>query len=495
MIDSRCAVALTASLLLAAGASAPSVLAQSRTPEGEQARSSRSAMNNSLLRHHTAPRSPIGAASVENLEHAWTLETEGYVTHTPLVDARRVYVADWSGRVYAVNRETGNVLWKKKVHEPKSEWPWHGFAGTGAQSEDALFEASADGRVYALDKKTGEVLWQRRFTDDEQAGNAGTLIYYDGVVVIPVCSVEEALTKTRSDFEPNFQGHVIALDAESGEIIWNRKLATGDADGAGVWSGFAIDPSVRTLYFTTSNNYTKASRTSDALIALDLDSGEMRWMDQVYSNDLWTMADPTGPDYAFGAAPQLFLAEVDGQRRKLVAAGNKSGALYCWDASTGQRLWKIVLGYGQTGGGIMTEASIGPDAIYLWSNNSYRHGDPAKSKMDVAAVDPATGEWIWNKPEAQPAGSQTAGFLTRDVYFVPSLDGRVRGYRASDGRSVWTSGAHAAIGSSLWIEGDTMLFGSGLPKQFGGDGQIEGLIAYRLSESDGETPAARTDQR
>ena len=99
--------------------------------------------------------------------------------------------------------------------------------------------------------------------------------------------------------------------------------------------------------------------------------------------------------------------------------------------------------------------------------------------MDIKAVDPRTGAYIWVTPKAQPALQVSAGFLAGDVYFVGSLDGMVRAYDAATGQKVWTSGAHGPVASSLWVENGTLLWGTGVPQRFGGAKDGYGVVAYR----------------
>jgi polyvinyl alcohol dehydrogenase (cytochrome) len=334
---------------------------------------------------------------------AWSVPTKDLVSHTPLVDGNRTYFADWGGMVYAVNSRDGSVIWQKQVQENvQKKWPWHGFAGTGAMSEDLLFEASVEGMAYAIDKRTGDVVWKSKIADDLQAGSISKMLYYDGLVYVGLSSVEELLDKKKPGFEPNFQGKVRALDARTGKVVWTVQLAESPATGAGMWSSFALDPETGTLYFTTSNNYTQpANQLSDALIAADAKTGKILWHDQVTNNDVWTKENPLGPDYAFAAGPQLFEATINGQRRKLVGAGQKSGVFYVWDRASGKRIWTVTLGYGNVGGGIHGEASVEPDRILLWSNNAYPYSNPEKHSMDIAAVDPATGNYLWDLGQRQ----------------------------------------------------------------------------------------------
>jgi polyvinyl alcohol dehydrogenase (cytochrome) len=445
-----------------------------------------------LRNHHANLNATINAQDVGKMRFAWRVDTKEKVSHTPLVENDRVFFADWGGTVYAADLNTGRILWQNKVENPKTSWPWYGFAGTGAMGEGRLYEASVEGNAFALDQNTGEVIWKVRFADDPEAGNVGKILYYDGLVYIGHSSVEEVLTASKKDFEVNFQGKVTALDARTGAKVWERVLVPPDANGVAVWSSFAVDPETNTLYFTTGNNYTKkATELADALVAADAKTGEIKWHRQVNEHDLWTKADPKGPDYDFGAGPQLF--EAGG--RKLVGAGNKSGVFFVWDRTTGEQVWSHTVGYGHIGGGIHGEASIGDGRIYIWGNNAFPYANPEKHPMDLTAVDARTGEAFWTVPKAQPAVQISAGFLANDVWFVGSLDGMVRAYRASDGKLLWRSDDHGPVASSLVAYRGTVMWGAGVPKQFGG-GDGDGVVAYRVNpEARALTPPDPTPEK
>lgn len=436
-----------------------------------------------LYNHHSSIESPINTSNVEQLKPAWTVATGENVSHTPLVDGDRIYFADWGGTVYAVNGPDGEIVWQQQVADSvKRKWPWHGFAGTGAMSKELLFEASVEGMAYGIDKQSGKVVWETDIAQDEHAGSLARMLYYDGLVYVGLQSVEELLSAMVRDFEVNFRGKVMALDADDGRVVWERWLVEKPGTGVPVWSSFALDPALNTLYFTTGNNYTgEATPLSDALIAVNAKTGAIRWHRQVTMHDVWTMADPKGPDYDFGAGPQLFEALIKGKRRKLVGAGQKSGVFYVWDRVSGERMWTVTVGHGQVGGGIHGEASIMPDRILLWGNNGFPYSNPEQHPMDIAAVDPATGKYLWVNPRAQPAVELSAGYAANDVYFVGSLDGQVRAYDTKNGERIWTSDEHSSVASSLWVDGDTVMWGTGVPKRFGGNGDPGALVAYRVA--------------
>ena len=448
-----------------------------------------------LSNRQADPNAGITRSSAADLAAVWEVPTDSNVSHTPLVHDNRVFFGDWAGKVYSVDLVTGRQLWAKQVEkQPMTKWPWHGFAGTGAIGQGMVFQASAEGNAYGIDLASGDVKWQKRFVSDgQEAGNAGTLLYHDGLVYVGVCSVEEVLTKQMKDFKPDFRGKVVALNASDGSVAWERQLAEAPATGAAVWSAFALDPRSDTLFVTTSNNYEQpASKTSDAFIALDAKNGRPRWVTQVTQHDVWTMAKPIGPDYAFAGGPQLFEADVDGKTRQLVGAGQKSGVYYALDRETGEIVWTNVIGYGGFGGGIMGEAAVGGGRIYVQSNNNFdpMNDDPVQNKANVSAIDAATGAYTWSLPQAKPAASHSGDFLAGNVFFTGALDGKVRAYDAENGSLVWTSPGHGSIASALNVANETLLFGTGLPKMMGGNGGRTGVFAYR-TQGAARTASAR----
>lgn len=436
---------------------------------------------------HASMSTGLTAQNVSQLKLAWKFSPGAVVSATPLVDGNRVFVADWDGNAYALDAQSGRQVWKVKLETPVKMWPWHGFAGTGALTDNAYIVASVEGYAFALDKASGKVLWKTDFApDDQYAGSISHLLVNpaDGLVYIGVSSVDEPVAgmmeKMGKAYTPTSRGRVVALNTSTGYTVWEKYLTDPDKNGTSMWSSFALDPDTDTLFFTTGNSYSgQPGDMEDAAVAVEARTGRTKWVTQTFKHDVWLPTKPVGPDYDFGAGPQLFTATVNGQTRKLVGGGSKSGIYWAFDRDTGAVVWQTVVGYGAKGGGIHAEAAVGPDAIYVWSNNSYTYNlDPAKHPITIKALDPATGQARWTLPKAQPAGTTTAGFLSNDVYLVGTLDGKIRGYRASDGQKIWTSPGHGSISAPLNVTGNTLYFSAGLPSQFGmGPGTV---YAYRL---------------
>lgn len=437
-----------------------------------------------LANLHADTTAGITTANVASLQQAWKIPTSEPVTSAPLVADGRVYFSDWSGKAYAADAQTGAIIWERQVQKPMTQWPWYGLAATGELANGVYYVGSVKGEVYALDAADGSVLWTTSAANDPQGGVLGAVQYYDGLLFVGLQSVEEVLSK-KPGFEPDFTGEVLALDATTGAVVWRLPLVPAASGSAGVpvWGGVAVDPVTGTLFVTTGNNYrSPATGLSDSVIAIDAKTGAIRWSHQVYSQDVWTLENPLGPDWDFGSGAQLFEAEVDGQMRALVGAANKSGTYFVLDRLTGETVWTTVIGYGAVGGGMRWEASIANGEIYASSNNRFPDANPTDFPINVKKLAAGTGEWTgesgWSKPATQPAVGTGAGFLSSDVYLMGSLDGTIQAYDAADGSILSTFTAPGSVASSLAVAGDTLYVGVGAPSAFGGTGE-RGLVAYR----------------
>src|SRR5690554_6908972 len=143
----------------------------------------------------------------------------------------------------------------------------------------------------------------------------GGLQYHDGKLIVPVSSIE--VFELLNDPCCANHGLVHALDASTGDILWTYHTTEPAVhygeyqgpSGAPVWSTPTVDPVRNMAFFGTGQNYSEpATHTSDAIIAVDLDTGAERWVFQAREGDVWnnhTPATSGGKDFDFGASPML----------------------------------------------------------------------------------------------------------------------------------------------------------------------------------------------
>ena len=211
-----------------------------------------------------------------------------------------------------------------------------------------------------------------------------------------------------------------------------------------MWSAPTIDPKRRALYIGTGDAYTTpAAKNTDAIMALDLNSGKILWSVQATEHDAWVVGCMSpkplencpkdfGPDQDFGSPP--ILHELPGGRTVLIA-GQKSGNVWAYDPDKkGAIVWRTAL--------VNNTKEFG--AKLLWGGAT----DDTTAYFGlgtggIAALTIRNGERTWFTPLAPDEGrarhASHSGPLTAipGVIFSGGYDGVVRALAASDGKVVW----------------------------------------------------------
>jgi polyvinyl alcohol dehydrogenase (cytochrome) len=404
--------------------------------------------------------------SVADLAPAWTVDGVLGVTGTPAVADGAVYVGDWTGQLRAHDAETGDELW---VHDLGG-----GYVGGAVAVDDTqVVVGTFDARIVSLDRASGEPRWETPVGDHPKAVVFGSPVIVDGLVVVGVGSFEVFAPGD----PPSFRGHVVALDAETGEEQWRFWLTKGDATegpGVSIWSSPAIDTERGVLYIGTGQAYAQpAPPRSDALLALDLHTGEEVWTTQFTAGDAWTITDPSGLDADVGAAPNLF--EVDGTAA--VGVGDKAGSYRALDRETGEILWERKLTEGGAQGGVMASAAVADDTVYVTSNDGGRNAV-------LAALDTATGDELWRVD----VGAHVTGPVTwaAGVLYIADDSGRIAAYDADGGERLWAHDVPFPAAGGIAVVDGTVYAGwgwwlAGAPEDADG-----GLLAFRIGEGGAE---------
>jgi len=333
------------------------------------------------------------------------------------------------------------------------------------------------GTFYALEAETGQLLWKKRIEDHEAALLTGSPTVYLGNVFIGVASWEE--TRAINPAYPccSFRGSVIALRVRDGAQIWKTytisdtphatgKTSTGTLrqgpSGAGIWSAPTIDPERKTLYVTTGDNYSApATSTSDAVLGLDLATGRILWSHQVLPGDVFNSGcvagvngpncpdeGERGPDYDFGSSAILVKTS---QGRDLLIAGQKSGVVYALDPDhKGDLVWTQRVAKGGTIGGVQWGMASDGQNVYAAASDAYFF---TKDQVRVLAPDQgggltalrvAEGTPAWHvapqpcgsRPGCSPAQSAALTSIP-GVVFSGSMDGHMRAFASEDGQVIW----------------------------------------------------------
>ncbi|MGH2375986.1 MAG: PQQ-binding-like beta-propeller repeat protein [bacterium] len=272
-------------------------------------------------------------------------------------------------------------------------------------------------------------------------------------------------------------------------LLWQRytitdaEAAAGSA-GAGVWSTPTYDAESGLLYVTTGNNYSApATLTSDATIALNANTGAIVWNNQLFPNDIWNFSippDPEHPDYDFADSPQVYRL-VNG--RKVVAAGQKSGFLHVMDATTGTLLHNLQLEPGGLFGGLFADSAQADGVTFSngidWPGPG---GDPGgiappaglgNGHLIAVRSDVPGGlheQWRFPTPDSPNMGGvAVAGGV---VYFISSRSGTLYALSADTGAVL------AAVPLAPSISGPSVSNG----RVYAGVGDAEGAVGGQKTD-------------
>ena len=466
----------------------------------------------------------IDLANASTLELAWVFALDGGMSpHSyPLVTEDTVFIGTPAGSLFALDRDSGCTRWKRAFRASIRTAVIHAEMPSDAQ----LVFGTADGWVIAADAITGEPRWETDVRDHPHAIVTGTPLYHAGRVYAPVSSYELAVAMDAMYECCTFRGSLVALDAAAGTMLWRTHTiaetpaVTGrhyvvvkefGPSGTPIWSAPAIDASTGLLYVGTGENYTApATPTSDAIMALRSEDGEIVWTEQFTANDTFNMSclipdhpscpDEVGPDYDFGAPPILARTASGGH---ILLAGQKSGGVYAMKPESGERIWERQLGRGGYLGGVHWGMAVNESLGLLYVPISDRPLGPAATDQPMPglhALELETGAVRWSAINPDrcrgrkgcDSGISAAIVATPDLVFAASLDGLVSVYDARTGEVVWSYdtwrkfdsvNGGTAVGASIdvhgpMVAGDMLLIQSG----YGQHGQAGGnaLLAFRL---------------
>ncbi|HWE52998.1 MAG TPA: PQQ-binding-like beta-propeller repeat protein, partial [Bryobacteraceae bacterium] len=360
-----------------------------------------------------------------------------------------------TGYVYSIDAASGCVYWSYEAEAGVRTAI--SVARVGGRA--AAFFGDMKTNVYGVDADTGKLIWKSKVEDHSTARLTGAPKFFEGRLYVPVASGEEGAGGNARYPCCSFRGSVVALDAATGKQIWKTYVIPEAAQpttksesgvehfgpaGGGVWSSPTIDPKLHVLYATTGDAYTEpASKNTDAIIAMDLDTGKIQWVAQGTANDVWLAGCPAknptgncpqalGPDHDFSASP--ILKTLAGGRRILVA-GQKSGNVWALDPDKqGAVVWKTALTSNTTefGGKIIWGGAADDQTAYFGLGTG-----------GIAAVQLKEGERKWFTPlepsaaMARHAGQDGPLTAIPGVVFSGGWDGVLRALAASDGHVIW----------------------------------------------------------
>lgn len=457
----------------------------------------------------------INTTNVAQLAPQWMFQTgvAGKFETTPLVYDRMMFVTGPENHAYALDLLTGRQVWHYYKAMPKGVSVCCGRVNRGfAALGDKLFKVNLEAKLLALDAKTGNVLWETEI-DSVKKGYSATVapLVAKNLVLVGVAGAEYGV-----------RGLIDAYDANTGKRVWRFWTVPGPGEpgnetwggdswkygGGSTWITGTYDPELNLTFWGTGNpgpDWNGDVRPGDnlytcAVVALDLDTGKLKWHYQMTPHDVH--------DWDAISDPVLVDVMVKGQKVRAVIQANRNGYYYVLERATGKLLlarpytkvtWAdgigpdgrpiLISGQDPTEDGTRSCPSVGgghnwqatsysPQTgwyyftttegcqIYYKTDQEFREGQlytgstGAPIPMEpttgaVLAVDPGTGETKWRFETVTPPTSgllSTAGGLVfagdREGYFI-ALDART-------GKVVWkfqTGGAVIAPPITYLLDG------------------------------------------
>jgi polyvinyl alcohol dehydrogenase (cytochrome) len=414
------------------------------------------------------PDPGLSSANVPRLKVKWSMTYTGGRYGQPIVVGKRLFLTSSSGRIYSLDAKTGCMNWRFNADAGVRTTPMVGQLKGGAPSGYLIFFGDFQRNVYALDAASGKLQWKMNVEKHPRSVLTGAPVLYQGLLYVPLSSWEETAGGVGSYGCCTARGGLAALDAKDGRLVWKTYAIAQEPQptvknsagtqmfgpaGAAVWSAPTIDAKRHLVYIGTGDTYTDVKENgSDAIIALDLASGTVKWRNQVTENDSFLMGCnrggtvncPTvvGPDHDFGASPILFTTR---RGKDIILAGQKSGVVFGMDPDdAGKTVWRNKVGNGGALGGI--EWGMAADAKRLYVAVADLGMPPPKGKAGLFALDPATGDQQWYTPAPRVPcsyggrcliGQSAAPTVIPGLVLSTTIDGHLRAYTENEGKIVW----------------------------------------------------------
>jgi len=491
-----------------------------------------------------SPLDQITTDNVKNLVPKWffAVPNARRLSSYPIVYDGVLYVTN-SNEIYALDAVSGRQIWHYRQENVEMQRQNRGAAILG----DRVFFVTSDCHLLALNRRNGAVIWDADYADPKEGYHC---------TVAPV-AVKDKLIVGVSGGDSGMRGFLEARNAEDGSQAW--KLWTVPAEGekyadtwgpktlpwggAGTWMPGSYDAETNLLLWPTGNpwpDFYGGDRPgdnlySDSLIAVDLDSGEMKWHFQFTPHDVW--------DWDGQEPPVMLDLEIDGKMRKVVVQANRNGFYYILDRVTGEFLhaspfvdkltWAsgidengrpmVLPGQTPTPEGVETcptvrgaanwmSDSYNPDTGLLYvmtleacdiytasakepvpmtgfAGTGGERPPGASGQFILRALQPETGERVWEYPLTGPT-SAWAGTLSTagGIIFFGDDDNHLAAVDAKSGKHLW----HFNMGQAVYASPITWKRDG---KQYVTITAAGGVFTFGLFEPAESTPVVDTGRK
>ena len=413
--------------------------------------------------------SKIHSGNVDQLTEAWKYELPlgsgfGAAATTPIVIDGTVYIGDLLTNVHAVDLLTGERRWMVEVGADVLG-PSGVSVGWGK-----VFASKGGTEIAAYDAETGEELWATNLV-----GNGGA------INIQPTLADGKVLAATSSLAQPGARGTLFALDQETGVVLWSFDTIESDDlwghpeinSGGGAWYPPSVDLNKRMSYWGTSNPYPFPgvegfpngesrpgnNKWTNSILAVDLDTGELKWGHQAVAHDLFDHDTVLTAVADFGGGPQSQVIISTGKLGRVIGLDPNGSVI--WDTPVGMHQNNDLASFeGElqvlpgAAGGVVTPIAVANGVVYVSVVNApMTYPGPEQSSdggpplgtfnSQLVAIDAITGNIVWDVE--LPGDSFGGATVVNDLVFTSMLSGLILALDRETGKTVWTYQASGGI--------------------------------------------------
>ncbi|XP_061367097.1 uncharacterized protein LOC133310218 [Gastrolobium bilobum] len=468
-------------------------------------------------RRYASKEHKISLETVSNLSLKWKFYAGKDITATPAIFDGTLYFPSWNGDIFAVRACDGSLVWKQNLHKltglnatgfvPGVNWTVARATPTIA-GELLIVGIYGPAVVIAVKRSTGDLVWQTSLDSHNSGVVTMSGTYHRGAFYVGTASAEEILSIEECC---TFRGSLLKLDIQSGSILWqtfmlpNNHGERGEYAGAAIWgSSPSIDVSRNHIYIATGNLYSaplhirqcqerennlsrpthpdecvEPDNHSESIIALDLDSGKIKWYHQLGGYDVWFVACnnlstpncPPGPnpDADFGEAPMMLPIDVNGTKLDVVVAVQKSGFTWALNRDDGKLIWSTEAGPGGVAGGGSWGAATDEERVYTNIANfggkmfTLLPSNKTTTSGGWVAMEAKSGRILWSiaNPSNAPAFGPVS--VANGIVFVGSgnVKGPVYAINGKTGEIMWSYETGSTVFGGMSISDGCIYFGNG----------------------------------
>ncbi len=430
-------------------------------------------INHRNHRRLSAEAAGLRTADMSNLELAWVLAFPNVtmMRSQPAVVGQTMFVSPVESRkVYAFDISASPCL--RWVYEADRVLRTSITFGALPDDRTVLVFGDMEAAVHMVDAQTGEGIWLTSLKQYPESIITGTPQLHGDRVYASISQFEIMVGAQKEHVCCKASGAVAALDVRDGGVIWRTDMLPkaqpvrdrGDGQmiwgpsGAPVWTTPAIDSTRGLLYIGTGEaNSEPAHPHTDAVLALELETGAVAWSFQATANDIFLAGcwrQPSlncPPEWSVNRDVDFGASIIIGKRRNgkdVLLAGQKSSTVWALDPhDEGQVLWRWQNGTGTANGGVHWAMAYDGDTVYVPLNDPGRPRPGFVPQPGLYALDVETGEERWRyrvQPDCEGReqlaprcsylyGLSAAPVVVDGAVVTGSIDGKLRIFDARNG--------------------------------------------------------------